>query len=104
MRSVNSQIFSDRTRKITHLGDAPSAVGIVKYRKTGPGAPPRILRSGHITRRIGPSVPSPSLPARSFSVRVTLLRTLRLPADIEGRQRADQQSLLDRYSDVTFIL
>ena len=62
---MNASNFS---QKITHLGDALSAPCTVEWCKTGRGPLSQDPRPGDITRRIGPSVPSPSLPVRSYSV------------------------------------
>jgi hypothetical protein len=112
-RTVNAIISSD-PEKITHLRDAPPAPGIVEYCKTGRGPLSQTPRPGDITHRIGPSAPSPSLPARSYSVAPTNCIQPGSPADsgfssISRPAKTSSilqypRSLLDRYGDVTFIL
>ena len=103
-RAVDAIIFSD-SEKITHLGDAQPAPGIVEYYKTGRGPLSQAPRPGDIIHRIGTSAPSPSLPARSYSVAPadcgssSICRPARTPSVLQY-----PRSLLDRYSDVTFIL
>ena len=99
-RAVNTIIFSDRG-KITHLGDAPPAPGIVEYCEAGRGPLSRAQRPGDIVHRIGPSAPSPSLPARSYSVTPA---DAAFPRSADPRERHPYYNILDRYWFVTATL